>query len=311
MTAALEVLRAGPQVSLQDGGRPGLMRFGVPASGAMDRLALRAANLALGNAPGEPAVEVSRGGFAVRAGRAVTLAVAGGGFRLRRGGWQGGSWQVLTLAAGEVLEIAPGPWGSWTYLAVAGGFEVARWAGSAATHAASGLGGGAVAAGSHLALAAPRVLGQEGPLPCPVWARPRTTISVVMGPQDRFFAPEVRARFLEGVFHLTDAGDRMGVRLRGPALMPENALGIPSEPLMRGAVQVSGDGGGTVLMADHQTTGGYPKIATLVGPETDVFAQARPHQPVRFVAVTAAAALEMTRARARAVARWEAAVFGR
>ena len=91
--------------------------------------------------------------------------------------------------------------------------------------------------------------------------------------------------------------------MRGPPLAPEGALGIPSEPVLRGSVQVAGDGGATVLMADHQTTGGYPKIATLVGSELDGFAQLRPHAPVAFRAVTPEQAVAMVRVRAAALGR--------
>jgi allophanate hydrolase len=135
----------------------------------------------------------------------------------------------------------------------------------------------------------------QGELPCPVWARPRHEMRVVMGPQERFFAAEARAAFLGGVYRVTDAGDRMGVRLRGPLIRPEGALGIPSEPILRGAVQVAGDGVATVLMADHQTTGGYPKIATVIGADLDGFAQLRPRDAVVFRAVSPEAAVGAAR----------------
>jgi allophanate hydrolase len=171
--------------------------------------------------------------------------------------------------------------------------------GALATHAPSGLGSGTLRVGQEL-----RVGGaaREGALACPVWARPRNRIRVVMGPQERFFAPEVQAAFLTDVFRVTDAGDRMGVRLRGPKLVPEGALSIPSEPILRGSVQVAGDGVATVLMADHQTTGGYPKIATVIGADLDGFAQLRPRDAVVFQAVTPEAAVGAARVLASAQA---------
>ena len=122
-----------------------------------------------------------------------------------------------------------------------------------------------------------QIQGREGAIPCPVWARPRAAVRAVLGPQDRFFAPEAVELLTTRPFQLTDSYDRMGVRLRGPRLEMASALNIPSEPILRGSVQVSGDGGATVLLADHQTTGGYPKIATLIGEDIDGFAQLRPH----------------------------------
>jgi allophanate hydrolase len=304
--AEILVAAAGPQVSLQDGGRPGLMRFGVPGSGPMDRGAFAMAAAALGLGPGAVAVEVSRGGvtFDCRAGQ-VRYAVAGGGFIVTRGAVSAGSWHVGRIAAGDRMEVRAGPWGSWCYVVFAGEVEAGRWFDSAATHAPSGLGGGAVVAGQVL-----RVTGcADGPvgaIRCPVWARPRAALRVVMGPQERFFPADLRAAFLTGLFRVTDAGDRMGVRLRGPALPPGGALGIPSEPIVRGAVQVSGDGVATVLMADHQTTGGYPKIACVIGADLDGFAQLRPRDAVVFRSVTPEAAVGAARVRAAAQAGAEA-----
>ena len=103
---------------------------------------------------------------------------------------------------------------------------------------------------------------------------------------------------------MTDAFDRMGTRLAGPPLVPQAALGIPSEPILRGSVQVAGDGLATVLMADHQTTGGYPKIATLLADDTDGFAQLRPQDSLRFVQITADQAVNLARSRARLMAPW-------
>jgi 5-oxoprolinase (ATP-hydrolysing) subunit C len=164
------------------------------------------------------------------------------------------------------------------------------------------LGGGAVEAGQDLVVERARVL-PERAIPCPVWARPRGEVAVVIGPQERFFAADRLDLLLGATFHLTDAYDRMGVRLRGPSLAPEAALTIPSEPVLRGSIQVAGDGVPAVLLADHQTTGGYPKIATLVGSELDGFAQLRPHAAVAFRAVRPEQAVAMARIRAAAMAR--------
>lgn len=311
MTDARIMVRfAGPQVSVQDGGRPGLMRFGVPASGAMDRKALTIANLALGNDPGAPGIEVSRGGLEVEClTRPVTLALAGGGFICEVGGQKSGSWQVLTVSPGQRLRLRPGPWGSWCYIAFAGQLQTQRWLGSAATHALSGFGGGNLVAGAEVVVSEPHLLPARS-LPCPVWARPRAQVHVTLGPQDRYFSAESLTDFLSKPFTLTDAYDRMGVRLRGPALPPIGALSIPSEPILRGSVQVAGDGVATVLLADHQTTGGYPKIATVLDDDLDGFAQLRPQQAVRFQAVPPAQAVTLARHRAAIWTRYCAALRG-
>lgn len=293
--AVLGVVAAGPQVTVQDAGRPGLMRFGVPASGPMDRRAFAHANRAAGNPPGAAGIEVSLGGLTLDClDGALSLAIAGGGFIVDGPGGSGGSWSVVTLRKGDRLTIRRGPWGSWCHVQPAGGLVAPRWLGSRATHAPSGLGGGVLRPGREIVVEAPRLL-PDRRLPCPVAARPRAEVAVVLGPQDRFFAPETIAALTGAAFRLTDAYDRMGVRLRGPALMPQAALSIPSEPILRGAVQVAGDGVPTVLMADHQTTGGYPKIATVVSAHLDGLAQLRPHESVRFRAVSPETAVALAR----------------
>lgn len=304
MTAAiLRVGFAGPHVTLQDAGRPGLMRYGVPASGPMDRHSLAIANAALGNPVGQVGIDISLGGVALHCTQgAVTLALAGGGFIAEVAGRKFGSWCVFTLRQGETLTVRPGPWGSWASLAVAGRLVADPWLGSLATHGASGFGGGKLMPGQTLTVADAAVRGAlEGPIPCPVWARPRHVLRCVMGPQDRFFGPEALADFTAARFAVTDAVDRMGMRLRGPSLPPVAALSIPSEAVMRGSVQVSGDGAMAVLLSDHQTTGGYPKIATVIAADIDSFVQCRPGDLVRFAPLSPMDAVQATRRHAQTV----------
>lgn len=302
--AIFRTVFAGPHASIQDGGRPGLMRFGVPASGAMDRKALALANLALGKDADAAAIEISMGGLVLDClSGATTLAIAGGGFIVERDGTRLGSWSTLPIKAGQKLTIRPGPWGSWTYLAFAGNLTAKQWLGSAATHALSGFGGGKLTTGQEIAVTETTQHGDAiGAIACPVWARPRQKLHVVLGPQDRFFSAEAINALLTEPFHVTSAYDRMGLRLRGPSLAPKAALSIPSEAILRGSVQVSGDGVPTVLLADHQTTGGYPKIAAILSDDLDGFVQLRTNDAVAFRAVTAAQAVQLARTRAAAVA---------
>lgn len=300
--AVLSVLFAGPHVTIQDAGRPGFLRFGVPWSGPMDRRSFAAANVALGNPAGTPAIEVSLGGISLecRSGT-VSFAVAGGGFILDHAGAKRGSWTVATLRPGERLAIRPGPWGSWCYLAFAGTLQAEHWLGSASTHALSGLGGGRVTTGTTLSISdAVQRATREGDFPCPVTARPRSEARITIGPQDRFFSPDTLASFLNGPWLMTDACDRMGVRLSGPLVAPDAALDMPSEPILRGSVQVAGDGVASILLADHQTTGGYPKIATVLDCDTDSLAQLRPRDPLRFKPVSPRQAIDIARSAATA-----------
>jgi biotin-dependent carboxylase-like uncharacterized protein len=308
--AVLSVSFAGPHISIQDAGRYGFLRFGVPASGPMDRASFAAANVALGNPVDRPCIEISLGGLVLECmAGAVTFAVAGGGFLLDHAGRKTGSWAIATLRAGERLTIRPGPWGSWTYLAFAGTLTAEGWLGSVSTHTLSGLGGGRLASGQRLSVADAEVReNRESAIPCPVTARPRPELHVVLGPQDRFFSEETIAAFLAGPYRLTDSYDRMGVRLQGPAIPPRTLLDMPSEAIVRGSVQVAGDGIATVLLADHQTTGGYPKIATVIDTDLDAFVQLRPRDLVAFRAITPEQAVGQARLRAVSYERYIEAI---
>ncbi|MEK1929267.1 MAG: biotin-dependent carboxyltransferase family protein [Pararhizobium sp.] len=308
--AILSVNFAGPHVAVQDAGRRGYMRFGVPASGPMDRASFAAANISLGNPATHPAIEISMGGLVLDCvSGVVTFAVAGGGFIIDHADRKIGSWTIATLSAGERLAIRPGHWGSWTYLAFAGDLATTTWLGSSSTHALSGFGGGRLTTGQTVTVNDAKVRADRlGAIPCPVTARPRSELHVVLGPQDRFFSEETISNFLSTPFRLTDAYDRMGVRLQGPALTPSAPLDMPSEAIVRGSVQVAGDGVATVLLADHQTTGGYPKIATVVDTDLDSFVQLRPRDLVAFKAVTPQQAIEHIRMRAATGARYFSAI---
>jgi biotin-dependent carboxylase-like uncharacterized protein len=309
-TAHLTITHAGPQISIQDQGRPGLMRYGVPASGPMDRLAFQVANAALGNRANSPAIEVSLGGLTLHCSEGpISFAVTGGGFQVLLNDQRLGSWCVDTLHAGQTLCIRPGRWGSWCYLAFAGQLHSNRWLGSAATHGPSGLGGGKLQTGGSLQIDwAETRPDRHATIPCPVSSRPRHGIRIVLGPQDRFFTSQTIATLQSSPFTLTDAYDRMGVRLSGPSLRPDAPLDMPSEAIARGAIQVAGDGVATVLLADHHTTGGYPKIATILSADLDGFTQLRSRDAVTFQSITPQAAISARRTRqhmqANYLARW-------
>jgi biotin-dependent carboxylase-like uncharacterized protein len=294
--AELSVSFAGPLVTLQDAGRPGNMRYGVSASGPMDRLAFDAAHAALGNASGQTAVEISFGGLMLHCTQgAVTLAITGGDFVVDYAGQKTSSWTVLTIHKGERLAIRAGRAGSWAYLAFAGALQSKAWLGSQATHSMSGFGGGALQAGQSLTVCDAAMRDDRlGEIPKPDFA-PKGPIRTVIGPQDQYFGKNIVDRFVSDEFKVTDAYDRMGMRLAGPILALDGALSIPSEPIVRGSVQVSGDGVPTVLLADHQTTGGYPKIATVISSDVDRLVQFRAGQTLRFTSVSSEDAIGETR----------------
>ncbi len=298
---------AGPLTTIQDGGRPGHMRFGVPQSGPVDRLAFAAVNAALGNPKGSSVIEVSGGGISIRGGEApVGFAIAGGDFTAAINGVSIGSWVCAVLPSGGQLTIrdaGPGDHaGNWACLGFAGQMITPRWLGSAATHALAGLGGGRVVAGQTIVI--------DGTSPC--FAAPATlplppasagAIRVVIGPQERFFGADALDALGAGPWRIGAAFDRMGVVLDGPALLP-TSLAMLSEPLVRGTVQVNGSGTATVLLADHQSTGGYPRIATVISADVDRLAQLRPGSPLCFAAVTVSEAIVAARASQSEIAAW-------
>lgn len=216
-TAVFIVEQAGPLTTIQDVGRTGFMRYGVPRSGPIDRSSFAIVQAALGQPAGGAAIETTLGGLVLRCIQgSVNFAVAGGDFRIEVDDQPAKSWMVSTIRAGSRLSIKAGHWGSWTYLAFAGAIAATEWLRSTATHALSGFGGGRLAVGQMIEVKdADDVQDRCGPIPYPVTARPRSHIRVVLGPQDRFFAPETIAAFLTQPFMLTSEYDRMGVRLKG------------------------------------------------------------------------------------------------
>lgn len=302
MTALLQVEQAGPLTTLQDAGRPGHMRFGVTASGPVDRTAFAAANAALGNAPDATAIELSLGGLTLACLEGeIGFALSGGDFTASVNGTALGAHCVGVLHQGERLVIREGTTGNWAILALAGHLESRRWLGSAATLALAGLGGGKLAAGDRLRVSNPT----PGIIPRPLPPAPAATgpFRIVLGPQEQYFTPEALAALVDSDFAAGAAFDRMGLVLTGPALVP-TALDMLSAPLVRGGLQVNGAGVVTVLLADHQTSGGYPRIATVISADVDRLAQLRTGTAFRFQAVSVAEAIAAARARAAAEAAW-------
>lgn len=293
--ARLRVEAAGPLTTIQDGGRPGFLRFGVARSGPIDRLAFAAAQVALGQPAGATAIELAPGGIALRCIEgSIACAVTGGAFAALLNGKAIGSWVMTALGPGDLLTVRDGPTGNWGYVAFAGDLQAAQWLGSTATHAPAGLGGGVVKAGATLIVENARAGGAMRTLATP--AARTGPFRIVLGPQERYFTAAALAALTAEAFATTAMFDRMGMVLAGPSLVP-TALDMLSEPLVRGAVQLNGKGVATVLLADHQTTGGYPRIATVIGADVDRLAQCRAGDPIRFAAVDPMAAVAAARAR--------------
>ena len=287
---------AGPLVTFQDIGRPGNMRYGVSASGPMDIVSFEAANAVLGNETKQTAIEISLGGLILQCHEgSITLAITGGDFLIEYQGQKISSWTVLTIQKGERLSIRAGKSGSWAYLAFSGKLNVKDWLKSNSTHSTSGFGGGVLKTGQKFTLTdASNQANRIGPILKPSF-NTNDLIHAVLGPQDQYFMNTAIEIFSDSIFKVSDNYDRMGIQLTGPKLELKSALSIPSEPVVKGSIQVSGDGIPTILLADHQTTGGYPKIATVISSDINRLVQFRSNQSVEFKLISSNEALQKTR----------------
>ncbi len=290
MNGALSVLAVGPLATLQDAGRVGYQRFGLSPCGALDQESFAIANLLLGQQESTPAVEFTLvvGRFHVVEG-SLSLAFAGN-FALEIDGRPAPSWSAFTLEPGQELKIGAAKSGSRGYLACSGGFVAERWLGSASTDLKAGRGGyqgRCLQVGDRLSAA---MAGQQPatPLTLPeqhrlTWSK---TVRVVVGPQDDYFAEDVRKLFIRDSYRVSEKMDRMGIRLSGATLPAHKGHNIISDAIAPGSIQVPPQGEPIVLLADRQTTGGYPKIATVISADMPSLAQLRPGDEVTFVPVT-------------------------
>jgi allophanate hydrolase len=302
MNAGLKVLAPGLHTTVQDLGRPGYQAIGVPVSGALDGFSLRLANALVGNSPRTPALEVLMSGptFEVAADTArVALANVGANLAIGAEKARIGAWQSVTLPRGAVIEVVAGQSASG-YLAVEGGIAVPWVLGSTSTYvraAIGGLDGRALRRGDFVPLAIARASKRaELRLPLPLTPTGDQPIRVVLGPQQEYFTEEAVAAFLLAEFRISQSADRMGMRLDGPFLQHRGGWDIVSDAITTGAIQVPGSGQPILLLADHQTTGGYPKIATVISADLPVVGRRRPGDRLRFAAVTVEVAEELCRA---------------
>jgi biotin-dependent carboxylase-like uncharacterized protein len=284
----VEVLATGALALVQDLGRTGLAASGVGRSGAADRGALRLANRLVANAEDAAGIEVVFGGLVVRASREnavpLTVALAGAPAPADVDGRPVGHHALVTLRPGQVLRLGVPPTGLRTYLAVRGGVAVDPVLGSRSTDVLSGVGPPKLAAGDLLPVgpepaAVPLV--DVAPVACPPDGVVR--LRAVPGPRaDRVADPAALART---AWTASARSDRVGMRLEGGRLERAGSGELPSEGMVRGAIQVPPGGEPVLFLADHPVTGGYPVVAVVVDADVDRAAQVRPGQPVRFVLV--------------------------
>jgi antagonist of KipI len=274
--------------TIQDRGRNGHYASGVPAGGAMDRFALSAANLLVGNPTGAPALECTLTGPTLVALRSCVIAVTGADLGPRVNERPVDLWRSVFMAPGDRLSFAGRRWGARCYVAVAGGIAGDRWLGSASTYVLverGGIHGRPLKAGDELRL--------DGEPPHPAVAgrflppadRPEYTaepvLDVVIGPHAGKLKGKGRRTLFEARWQVSNEADRMGYRMEGPEL----TISVPeliSFGLAHGCIQVPPSGQPIVLLADHQTAGGYPVVGAVTRACLPLISQLLPGDHARF-----------------------------
>jgi biotin-dependent carboxylase-like uncharacterized protein len=293
VSRALVIEEVGPQALVVDRGRPGWAHVGVPTAGALDGPAHALAQRLVGNDPDAAGLEVLLGGLALRVTAATTVALTGppGGLRVRRSGAPervAASHQPVHLDADDVLVVPAPTSGLRGYLGVGGGVAVDAVLGSRSADTLSGLGPAPLEVGTELPVGAPTTVPAIGTGAVGVSAVPdAVVVTLHLGPRADW-VDDAAGRLRAGTWTVAPTGDRVGVRLEGPALERAPArVGeeLRSEGLVGGAVQVPPDGRPVVFLADHPTTGGYPVVGVVDPAELAVFAQLRPGSSVRFAPV--------------------------
>jgi biotin-dependent carboxylase-like uncharacterized protein len=293
---SLTVVAPGLLTTVQDLGRPGFGAGGISPSGAADPVALQLGNLLVGNAPGAAALEMTLmgGNFIFREPSAIAL--AGSDFAATLNGQALDTWRSYSVAAGEKLRVGSTRSGARCYLCVAGGVEVEPFLGSASTHLVSGLGGFAgrsLRKGDVLRIGTAQTKFIERTLSSAALRilQPREAVlRVADGPQCDLFSAETVQSFYESEFRVTEESNRLGLRLEGPALKSTMQQEMITEGVTLGAIQITPSGQPIVLFVEQQTTGGYPKIANVIGADLFRIGQLRPRDSIRFERVSFAQA---------------------
>lgn len=281
---ALRIDDPGPLATIQDLGRPGASAIGIAVSGAADRRAAALANRLVGSAQNAAVVEVLLGPFRATALADRWIAVTGGLGPFRIDGRDADPHRAVFWPAGSVLEIGPLVAGLRAYLALRGGIDAPRSAGSRATDTLAGLGPAPLAAGDEIPTAA-EIAGEVPPIDAVTWTAPapgHVTLEVMPGPRADWFAADAGRTLFAGPWHVSSAADRIGVRLEGPGLTRIRTGELASEGMVPGALQVPPDGRPVVLGVDGPVTGGYPVIAVATVDSLGRLAQARPGTRVRI-----------------------------
>lgn len=293
--ASVRVLRPGLLTTVQDTGRWGLQARGMPTAGPMDPWSHRLANALVGNPAEAATLEITLKGPELEFEDERIVAVAGAHFAIEVDGKGQSPNTAFTVPAGARVRVGSRSIGARAYLAVTGGFAIPMILGSRSTHLVSRLGGLAgrqLVAGDALPLG-PWIRGQpgqSGTTPLPASDGP-TRIRVLPGPHVNRFSPDALDALQSSPYTVGTDSDRMGFRLTGPHLRHAHSADIISDATPLGVLQVPASGQPVLLMADRQTTGGYPNLATVITADIGLAGQLAPGDRIQFEACTLEAAM--------------------
>jgi biotin-dependent carboxylase-like uncharacterized protein len=295
----------GPATSVQDVGRSGAQRYGLTTSGAMDKVSLAIANALAGQPGGAAAIEIGPLGAAFRVKEgSVRVGLAGADRAVSLGGRAAWINETVFIQEGETLLLGAARSGVFTYLSIEGGIAGEPVYGSLSVSARAGLGSPyprPLRPGDELEVGTARAGTPERRFK--LVTNGRGPIRVVLGPQDDHMTPEAVALFLGTEWRVSPKSDRMGYRLEGPKLAHAHGYNIVSDGTVPGSIQIPGNGQPLALLADRGTTGGYPKIATIITADLPRFAQTQAGGRVRFAAISIEEAEEEARRFAAMLAR--------
>jgi KipI family sensor histidine kinase inhibitor len=292
---AVTVVRPGFFTTVQDAGRWGHQSLGVPVSGALDLYSHRLANALVGNAESDATLEVTVAGPELRIDSDCTIAVTGADLSASVGGAAIAHGAAIPCRRGDRLRFGMRRAGGRAYVAFSGGIAVPPVLGSRATHALSGLGGlggRAIQAGDVLPTGPPaRMPSRVFVPPVRVAGGAGARVRVLRGPQDDYFSEEAFELLQRNRFGIAANSDRMGYRLEGPRLPRLQNREMISDATFTGAIQVPASGEPILLMADRQTTGGYPQIGVVISADLPLAAQLVPGDWIEFAWCSRAEAL--------------------
>ena len=296
MSAFLRVVSPGLQTTVQDLGRPGYAHLGVSASGCADNVSARIANRLVGNRDDAALLEMTLLGGDFEFGCDSLVALAGADFLSSLEGELIAPYLPFHVAAGKTLHCGAAKDGARCYLAVAGGFDIARVLGSASTHVMSGVGGfqGRALRHGDLLPLQPKANQHRSAHSTPLRLQRRISLRVTPGPQQRMFGNSGFEALCSQTFSVTENSNRVGLRLHGDPITGA-AERMLTEGAALGAIQIPPEGEPIILFVEHQTTGGYPKIANVIAADLPSVGQLRPRDEVRLELVTVTEAREILR----------------